>query len=205
MAKAIDVLFLDVGGVILTNGWDRAARKRAAERFRLDRDEMDERHQLTFDTYEEGKLSLDEYMSRVVFYERRDFTPADFRAFMLAQSAPLSDMIDFVRRLKERHGLRVVAISNEGLELTCHRIAAFGLREFIDFFVFSCFVHMRKPDKDLYRLALNMAQAAPEQAAYVDDRALFAAVASELGIRGIHHTTLEGTRRALARLGLPLD
>ncbi len=205
MANKIEVLFLDIGGVILTNGWDRSARKRAAEKFNLDRDEMDERHHLTFDTYEEGKLSLDEYMSRVVFYERRDFTPADFRAFMFAQSAPLSEMIDFVRRLKQRHGLRVVTVSNEGLELTRHRIEAFSLREFVDFFVCSCFVHMRKPDKDLYRLALDTAQVAPGQAAYVDDRALFAAVASELGIRGIHHTTLEGTRRALARLGLPLE
>jgi hypothetical protein len=58
-------LFVDLGGVLLTNGWDHTARKRAGKKFNLDYAEMEERHDQTFDTYEEGKLTLDEYLRRV--------------------------------------------------------------------------------------------------------------------------------------------
>src|SRR5438132_13509959 len=91
-ATGITTLFLDVGGVLLTNGWDRHARQRAAERFGIDQQEMDERHHLNFDTYEIGKQSLDVYLRRVVFYAPRKFTPDDFKQFMFAQSQPLPKM-----------------------------------------------------------------------------------------------------------------
>src|SRR6266702_2440075 len=138
MKTKITTLFLDVGGVMLTNGWDRKARHRAAEKFNLNCDEMDERHHLTFDTYEEGKLSLDEYLNRVVVYEPRPFSRDEFKEFMFAQSRPYPVMIDFVCRIKERHGLKVVVVSNEGRELTEHRVQAFKLGKFVDCFVSSC-------------------------------------------------------------------
>ncbi len=99
MAPHITTLFLDLGGVLLTNGWDRAARQRAAERFHLDYDETNERHHLTFDTFEEGKLTLDEYLDRVVFYQPRDFSRGTFVEFMYAQSQPYQDMIDWFTRV----------------------------------------------------------------------------------------------------------
>jgi len=201
----ITTLFLDVGGVLLTNGWDRKARQRAAEKFNLDADEMNDRHGMTFDTYEVGKLSLDEYLKRVVFYTKRSFSPAEFRAFMFAQSQKLPDMIDFVTALKAKHKLKVAVVSNEGRELTEHRVREFKLGLFVDFFVFSCYVHFRKPDADIFKLALDVAQVAPKQVAYLDDRAMFAEVASGLGIHGIHHQGVDSTRRALAALGLPVD
>ncbi|MGE5252686.1 MAG: HAD family hydrolase [Planctomycetaceae bacterium] len=196
----IKVLFLDVGGVLLTNGWDRHMRRKAAERFGLDYDEMDERHHLTFDTYEEGKLSLEEYLRRVVFYEKRSFTPEEFKAFMFAQSEALPEMIDFIRGLKTRFGLRVAAVSNEGRELTVYRVRKFNLTAWIDFFIASAFVHFRKPDPDIYRMALDVAQADPAQVLYIDDRAMFVEVAQQLGIRGIHHQGFESTREALETL-----
>jgi putative hydrolase of the HAD superfamily len=196
------VLFLDIGGVLLTNGWDHHARRRAAERFGFDYDEMDGRHRMTFDTYEEGKLSLEEYLRRVVFYEERSFTPDEFRQFMFTQSAPHPEMIALARRLKSRYGLGVGAISNEGRELTVYRIAKFELASFVDFFVSSCFVHYRKPDADIYRMALDVSQAAPERSVYIDDRRMFAEVASGLGIHGIHHRDLATTKKALAEIGL---
>jgi putative hydrolase of the HAD superfamily len=201
-STTITTLFVDVGGVLLTNGWDRAARRRAAERFDLDFDEMNERHHLTFDTYEVGKLSLDEYLDRVVFCRARPFSREDFKAFMFEQSKPYPDMIGLVRDLKARHGLKVAVVSNEGRELTTYRIRHFELGGFVDFFVASCFVHYRKPDADMYRIALDFAQALPEQVAYVDDRAMFVEVAGTLGIRGIHHTGYATTRAALQSLGL---
>ena len=132
-----------------------------AERFTLDRDEMNERHHLTFDTYEEGKRNLHEYLDRVVFYEKRLFTREDFKDFMYAQSRPFPEMIDLICRLKARYHLKVAVVSNEGRELTEYRIAKFRLADFIDFFIASCFVHFRKPDADIYRIALDIAQVAP--------------------------------------------
>ena len=195
-------LFLDIGGVLLTNGWDRTLRQRAAREFDLDEEEMNERHHLTFDTYEEGKLSLDQYLSRVVFHRRRSFSRDDFRNFMMAQSKPIPEMIGLISTLKKKHGLKIAAVSNEGRELTIHRVRSFNLDRFIDFFICSCFVHLRKPDEDMYRLALDCAQVPAENAVYIDDRLMFVQVAGAMGIKGIHHKDFESTRAALADLGL---
>lgn len=203
-SSSITTLFLDIGGVLLTNGWDHNIRTRAAEKFSLDYDEMNERHHLTFDTYEEGKLSLDEYLNRVVFYQERSFSRAEFKAFMQAQSQPFPDMLELMRGLKTQHSLQIAAVSNEGRELTVYRVQHFKLGDFIDFFVSSCFVHYRKPDADLYRIALDIAQARPEQVLYIDDRAMFVEVAQGLGIRGILHKDYETTRKALEAIGLSL-
>ncbi|HUI87256.1 MAG TPA: HAD family hydrolase [Anaerolineales bacterium] len=197
-------LFLDIGGVLLTNGWDRGARTRAAEKFDLKFDEINERHHLTFDTFEEGKLSLDEYLSRVVFYEPRSFSREEFKAFMYSQSQPLPKMIEFIRELKPRYKLRLAAVSNEGRELTEYRVRHFKLDAFIDFFVSSCFVHYRKPDKDMYRIALDISQVRPEQAIYIDDRDIFVQVARGLNITGITHVDYETTKQSLEELGLRL-
>ena len=202
MNKKITTLFLDVGGVMLTNGWDRKSRKLAASTFDLNFDELEERHHLTFDTYEEGKLSLDDYLNRIVFHAPRPFTQDEFRAFMFEQSQPFPEMIELVCRLKERHRLKVAVVSNEGRELTEHRVQTFGLGKFVDFFVSSCFVHYRKPDTDMFRIALDIAQVDPKEVVYIDDRSMFAEVARGLGINGILHTGYETTRKELAEFGL---
>ncbi len=198
----ITTLFLDIGGVLLTNGWGRESRKLAAEKFNLDHDEMEERHHLTFDTYEEGKLSLDEYLSRVVFCRDRTFCRDDFKSFMLDQSRPFARMIELVRTLKARYGLKTVAVNNEGRELSIHRIRTFNLDSFIDFFVSSCFVRIRKPDRDIYEMALDMSQSIREHTLYIDDRQLFVEVARSFGIEGIHHRDYNETHGRLAGYGL---
>jgi len=200
----ITTLFLDIGGVLLTNGWDRGMRILASEKFGLDYAEMDERHHLTFDTYEEGKLSLDEYLHRVVFYQERSFSVEEFKTFMYAQSQPFPEMIELIRKLKTQHSLQVAAVSNEGRELTTYRVQQFKLGTFIDFFISSCFVHYRKPDADLYHIALDIAQVSPEQVVYIDDRAMFVEVAQGLGIQGIIHRRYETTQKALESFGLSL-
>ena len=165
---------------------------------------MNERHHLTFDTYEAGKLTLDEYLNRVVFYQERPFSREEFKAFMYAQSQPFPKMIEWVRALKTQHGLQIAAVSNEGRELTMYRVQQFKLGTFIDFFISSCFVHYRKPDADMYRIALDIAQVHPEQVVYIDDRAMFVEVAQELGIRGIIHKDYETTQKAIETMGLSL-
>ncbi len=204
MHSQITTLFLDIGGVLLTNGWDHNGRRQAAETFGLDYDEMSERHHLTFDTYEEGKLSLDEYLKRVVFYQERSFSQEDFKKFMYDQSKPYPDMIRLIRGLKTQYGLRVAAVSNEGRELTMYRVQQFELRTFVDFFVSSCFVHYRKPDEDMYRIALDISQAQADQVVYIDDREMFVEVAREVGLTGIVHTGYEATQKSLEEFGLTL-
>ncbi len=99
----ITTLFLDIGGVLLTNGWDRSGREKAFEHFKLDAKEVEERHHLTFDTYEEGKLTLDEYLGRVIFNEPRSFSKEDFKVFMFAQSQLLGDSLVFFKEFKKKY------------------------------------------------------------------------------------------------------
>ncbi len=199
---AIKFLFLDIGGVMLNNGWDRKGRELAVEKFGLDKVEMDERHHLTFDTYEEGKISLDEYLRRTVFYTERNFTKEEFKEFMMQLSQPLPEMIDMVKSLKAKHNLRLAVVNNEGKELNDYRINTFGLEGFIDFFISSCFVHIRKPDADIFKLALDVAHAKPEEVVYIDDRAMFIHVADRIGIKGIIHKDVAETKAKLAEFGL---
>ena len=204
MKRSIPVttLFLDVGGVLLSNGWDHYARQRAATNFKLDLAEMEERHHLTFDTYEEGKLTLEEYLDRVVFYEERPFTKAQFREFIFAQSTPFPKMIELVRRLKAQYGLKIVVVNNEARELNSHRIRKFKLDGFVDSFISSCFVHVRKPDADIFRYALDIAQAPARKVVYIDDTPMFVQIAEGLGIRSILHTDYKSTCAKLASFGL---
>jgi len=201
-AQPVRALFLDIGGVLLTNGWDRRCRRRSAEEFGLDLDDLEERHHMTFDAYERGALSLDEYLNRVVFHRPRPFTREAFTAFMFARSEAHEDTIALVRELRSTHGLRVAAVSNEGRELMLYRIRLFRLAEFVDAFIGSSFIGHRKPEPAIYRMALDVMQVPPERIVYLDDREMFVQIARELGIRSIHHESTAATRAALASLGL---
>jgi HAD superfamily hydrolase (TIGR01509 family) len=204
-AIPITTLFLDIGGVLLTNGWDHRARKRAATNFKLDLAEMEDRHHLTFDTFEEGKLTLEEYLDRVVFYQKRPFTRAQYRRFMFAQSKPYPEMIELVAQLKARYGLKIAVVSNEARELNSHRIRKFKLNGFVDFFISSCFVHLRKPDADIFRVALDIAQVPANQVVYIENTPMFVRIAEGLGIRSILHTDYRSTCESLASFGLKDD
>ena len=189
----VTALFLDIGGVLLTDGWDHHARKRAATNFKLEWAEMEGRHHLVFETYEEGKLSLAEYLDRVVFHHKRAFTRAQFRRFMFAQSKPYPAMMTLVAQLRVRHGLKIAVVSNEARELNAFRIRKFKLDGFVDFFISSCFVHIRKPDADIFRLALDIAQTPPEQVVFIDNTPMFVQIAEGLGMRSILHTDYRST------------
>lgn len=197
----ITTIFTDIGGVLLTNGWDRGSRRKAIDLFKLDPEETEERHHLTFDTYEVGKLSQEEYMNRVVFYKKRSFSRNDFRQFMFDQSKPFPEMLALLKRIKKKHGCKIAVVSNEGRELAEYRIKQFKLNELADFFIVSSFVHFRKPDTDIFRIALDTAQVSPEQVVYLEDRAMFVQVAETLGIQGLRHIDYKTTVAALEKFG----
>jgi putative hydrolase of the HAD superfamily len=202
---AITCLFLDIGGVLLTDGWDHHARKRAATNFNLELADMEDRHHLTFETYEEGKLTLEEYLDLVVFYRKRPFTRAQFRLFIFAQSKPYPEMIELAAQLKVRHGLKIAVVSNEARELNMYRIRKFKLDRFVDFFISSCFLHIRKPDADIFRLALDIAQVPARRVVFIDNTPMFVQIAEGLGIRSILHTDYTSTCTKLASFGLQND
>lgn len=198
--EKIKTLFCDIGGVILTNGWDRKSREKAAKDFNFDLKEFDGRHQLIFGDYECGRISLDDYLRYTVFFEPRAFTVQSFKDFMFDQSQPKKDMLELVKSLKATHKLKLVLLSNEGRELTNHRLSTFGLDKLADFFVISCFAGIKKPDHRIFRMAIDMSNTPPGQIAYLDDRQLFVEIAGEMGVHGIHHQDINSTKTALETL-----
>jgi FMN phosphatase YigB (HAD superfamily) len=199
---AITTLFVDIGGVLLTNGWDHIARKQAATDFDLEWSAMEARHQLNVAPYEEGALTLKEYLDRVVFYRKRPFTQAAFCRFMFRQSKPFPEMIELLKCLKASYGLKVIVVSNEARELNEYRIRKFRLGTVVDAFISSCFVHIRKPDAEIFRLALDISQASARKVLSIDNTLMFTQIAEGLGMHGIHHTDYQSTCSKLASFGL---
>jgi putative hydrolase of the HAD superfamily len=200
----IQTLLLDIGNVILSNGWDRYSRKKASDRFRLDPQEFDDRHKIFFDRFETGKISLDDYLHYVIFYEERDFGKEEFLNFMFAQSKPIKDSMAYFLSIKNKYKLRVFSLNNEGRELNEYRIKTFDLGKLFDGFISSCYVHLRKPDKDIYLIASEISFTAPESCLFIDDRAIHVRVAKEIGFNAIQFTSLAQAKKQMARFGLSI-
>jgi putative hydrolase of the HAD superfamily len=201
MKPRIKILFSDIGGVLLTNGWGHLSRMAAAEKFHLNYEEMDVLHDFIFNVYEMGKINLDDYLNTVVFTEKRDFSRDEFKEFMLAQSVELADMLPWMIDWKNKHeNIKVISINNEPRELNEYRINKFKLHDFFDAFISSCEVGMRKPDPGIFLLALGIAQAKPEECIYFDDRFMLVEAAKKVGIRAYQHTSFEETRKIMEDL-----
>ncbi len=198
----ITTLFWDVGGVLLTNGWDRAARRRAAEQFHLDWEEFEDRHDLMITDFEGGRLTLDEYLQRTVFYRSRSFSQDDFKASIFTQSQPLPEVLALVERLANSGKYLMATLNNESLELNLYRIEQFRLRDYFDAFFSSCFLGVKKPDHGIYRLASQITQRALEECLFIDDRALNLECAQLLGMRTVHYQDPAQLRRELRQHGV---
>ena len=194
MAQSYRILFSDIGGVLLTNGWGHESREAAARKFGIDYGEMDVLHDFIFNVYEMGKISLDVYLDTVVFNHPRKFSRQEFKDFMFAQSLELPGMLSwFVEWKNKNHGLKIISINNEAKELNEYRIKKYKLHNFFDAFVSSCEVGMRKPDPGIFRLALGIAQAQPQECLYFDDRIMLVEAAKKEGIHAHHHKSFEST------------
>lgn len=198
----ITTLFWDIGGVILTNGWDRSSRRLAADTFRLDWEEFQDRHELSFPAFDNGQITLNEYLDRTLFYRSRDFSREEFTAFMFAQSKEYPEARAVLSAAARTRKYLIGSINNEPLELNQHRIEAFHLRE--DFLVFfsSCYVHTRKPEEHIFRVALEVTQRQPEQCLFIDDRSLNLESPRRLGMAVIHHRDARQLRTELRNHGV---
>jgi putative hydrolase of the HAD superfamily len=194
---AYRILFLDIGGVLLSNGWGIGSRRKAARQFGLDFDEMNERHNLIFNLYETGKISLDEYLETAVFNHPRNFGPAEFKNFMLAQSEELPFFLSWLPGWKKNNAVKIISINNEGKELNDYRIKKFRLTNCFDAFISSCDTGMCKPDPGIYALALAVAHTPAEACIFFDDTLVHVEAARKIGIKAFHHQSFDETKKIL--------
>jgi putative hydrolase of the HAD superfamily len=202
--SAIRAIFWDVGGVLLTNAWDRTERASALEHFQLDNKEFQARHEMVVSSFERGKITLEEYLDRTVFYRPRPFTREVFRDYMFSLSHPFPEVLGFAQALADSGKYFMSTLNNESRELNDYRIEKYGLRKIFRLFVSSCFVGFRKPEHDIYRLALEITQVPAEQCCFIDDRALNLECAAKLGMKTIEMKELDRLREDLAKLGVTL-
>lgn len=200
--STIRAIFWDVGGVLLTNAWDHTQRMAALEHFRLDEKEFHSRHEMVVSSFERGKISLDEYLDRIVFYRERPFSREAFRDFMFSLSQPMPEALAFAHALADCGKYFMGTLNNESRELNLYRIEKYGLRAIFRLFVSSCFVGLRKPESGIYRLAVEITQSDPEQCCFIDDRALNLECAAKLGMRTIQMQSLDQLRQELKKLGV---
>ena len=198
----IKALFWDHGGVILTNAWDRPTRQKAVQKFHLDWSDFEDRHELMLNAFETGKATLNEYLQRTVFHCERRFTPGEFKAFMFEQSQPLPESLEFLAAVARTRRYMLAALNNESLELNEYRIQTFHLRDYFEVFLSSCYLGVRKPDAEMYRLALKITQREPEECVFIDDRGLNLECAREMGMHTIRFQSVAQLRNDLARWGV---
>jgi len=201
---AIRALFWDVGGVLLTNAWDHTQRSEALKHFQLDEQEFHDRHEMVVSSFERGKITLDEYLDRTVFFRPRSFSREQFRGYMMSLSQPLPGMLEFAQSLAASGKYLMGTINNESRELNYYRMEKFGLRNMFRLFFSSCFVGLRKPERDIYRLALETTQIPAEETCFIDDRALNLECAAQLGMRTIEMRGLDELRADLGKLEVSL-
>ena len=201
----ISVLFWDVGVVLLSNAWDHEQRQQTLEQFGLndeDEAEFESRHEMLVSSFERGKISLQDYLERAIFYRPRPFTIEAFTQHMFSLSQPYPDTLRLAKELAGSGRYLMSTLNNESKELNLFRIQSFGLREIFSLFVSSCFVGLRKPEEGIYRLALEITQRPPEECCFVDDRPLNLDSAAKLGMHVIQMKNAEQLRRELQTLGV---
>jgi len=200
--SAIQAIFWDVGGVLLTNAWDHHERRAALEHFHLDEEEFEDRHAMVVSSFERGKITLEEYLDRTVFYRARPFTRESFKDFMFSLSQPIPEVLSFAQSLADSRKHFMSTINNESRELNRYRIEKYDLRNTFRLFVSSCFVGLRKPEQGIYRLALELTQIPAQQCCFIDDRTLNLECAAQLGMQTIEMQTPDQLQKDLEKIGV---
>ncbi len=198
----ITTMFWDIGGVILTNGWDSKSRRLAASTFNLDWEEFQDRHDLSFPAFDSGLITIDEYLNRTLFYRPRSFTREEFVQFMRAQSIEYPESRAVLSAAAHSGKYFIGSINNEPFELNEYRIAKFHLRKDFQVFFSSCYVRSRKPEEHIFRIALEVTQRPPEECVFIDDRALNLESPRRLEINVVHYQNAPQLRADLQKLGV---
>ena len=195
----IKVVFMDIGGIFLTNGWDHVSRQKAAKVFDYDYDKMESLHQFVFYVFEIGHISLDKYLDMTIFSEERNFTRKEFKEFIFSQSQELPEMLAWMKTNKKYMEIPVFALSNESREINDFRIHTFNLHQIFDVFFSSCYLGLRKPDPQIFEKALEMTQRSPSECLYFDDRKKMVETAQKMGFNAVQHQEFGPTRDILEK------
>jgi putative hydrolase of the HAD superfamily len=203
---AIRAIYWDIGGVLLTNGWDHEERARVLAQFAIPREEYESRHSDANDRWEKGELSDEAFLKETVFFKERSFTPAQFLAAVREQSRWLpGGAKNTIAALRKNNGLKMAMLNNESGPLNDYRVATFGLGEFFDGFFCSAYIGMRKPDPRFFHAGAAMLHFRPEECAFIDDRDTNCAAAARVGMHAIQYKGEEQLRDALNALGVRLS
>jgi putative hydrolase of the HAD superfamily len=202
----IRAIYWDIGGVLLTNGWDHEERARVLAQFAIPREEYEARHEEANDLWERGELSDDEFLKQTVFFKERSFTQADFIQAVRAQSQWLPGGAKHViAALRANNQLKMAMLNNESGPLNDYRIATFGLTEYFDGFFCSAYIGMRKPEPRMFQAGAALLHFRPEECAFVDDREKNCAAADVVGMHAIQYKGEEALRDGLRALGVRLS
>ncbi len=193
----INVLFLDIGGILLSDGWNHSSRMQAIDKYGLESIQFQKDHAVAFPLFENGKLTLEQYLDAVVFNVPRTFSKEEFTDFMLSKSQQLPDFLPWLIDWKKENKVKIFSINNEGKEFNDYRIKKFKLHACFDAFISSCEVGFSKPDPSIFKLALGIAQEAPGNCMYFDDRAIHVAIAKQMGINAFLHQGFEQSKQIL--------
>ncbi|SRR6266568_2053804 len=198
-----DVILFDVGGVLLTNGWDHRERAALVEQFHLDAADLEARHAEPNDAWERGAITAGEYMDAAVFYEPRGFSREEFFAAICSQSVALPDgALGILKELAASDRCRLGTLNNEARETNEYRFDRFDLRAYLEFAFTSCYMGLRKPNPSIYRRVLGILGKPPERTLFIDDRGENAAAAASVGMKTIHFTGADALRRELEDLAV---
>ena len=198
-----DAILFDVGGVLLTNGWDHRERASVIEHFHLDREAFEARHAEANDAWERGAITANQYLDATVFYEPRSFSHEDFLAAICDQSVPLGDSaLGILGQLAASDKCMVGCLNNEARETNDYRFGRYGLRKHFKVAFSSCYVGLRKPGAPIYRRALDILGTPPERVLFIDDRQENVAGAEAVGIKGVRFTGETALRSELKGLGV---
>ena len=196
-----DVILFDVGGVMLTNGWDHNERAVVLQHFGLDRAEFESRHEQPNDAWERDNLTIHGYLDATVFYQPRSFSHEDFIEVMKAQSVPIpSNAMPVLKDLASSGQYLVGTLNNESRELHEYRMAEFGLNPYLDVQLCSAYVGMRKPDAEIYRRAIDILGVPAARIIFIDDRKGNADAAAAQGMHAIQFTGEDQLRAQLKEL-----
>jgi putative hydrolase of the HAD superfamily len=196
-----DVILFDVGGVLLTNGWDHRERANVLDQFHLDRGEFEARHEAPNDAWERDLISVTEYLDATVFYETRSFSHEEFLEAICAQSQPLPDgALGILGELAASDKCMLGVLNNEARATNEYRFVRYGLRAYLEAAFSSCYLGLRKPEPAIYRRALDILGRPPQRVLFIDDRAENAAGAAAAGMKTIRFTGAEALRSELANL-----
>ncbi len=201
MSSPCDVILFDVGGVLLTNGWDHKERAEVLDRFQLDSEKFEALHPSPYDDWEKDLIDARKYLDATVFYEPRPFTHEDFLNAIFAESVLLEDSaLPVLQEVAAGGKYLVGSLNNEAREPNDYRFAKFGLRKYFKVAFSSCYVGLRKPGPEIYKRAIDILGAPAERILFIDDRQGNVDAAIEAGMKSIRFTGEKQLRADLAAL-----